>query len=186
MALIRFYQSYFMNHDIEMYYDVTDTPALVRTMTLNEELGQISHIFSDKTGTLTCNKMDFRKMCINGQIYGLGITEIGKASWKLQNKVIPKEVLEAEEISKNKSVRNVSFYDPIYHQHMSLHDTNNEQLTYQKMQNELFFRILALCHDVLPEKIDNNIKLSASNPDDEALGIVIYINYFILAYYLSL
>ena len=33
-----------------MYYSHTDTPALVRTMTLNEELGQISHIFSDKTG----------------------------------------------------------------------------------------------------------------------------------------
>ena len=33
-----------------MYYSPTDTPALVRTMTLNEELGQISHIFSDKTG----------------------------------------------------------------------------------------------------------------------------------------
>ena len=35
---------------IAMYYSPTDTPALVRTMTLNEELGQISHIFSDKTG----------------------------------------------------------------------------------------------------------------------------------------
>ena len=47
-------------------------------MMLNEELGQISHVFSDKTGTLTCNDMVFRKMSINGFSYGQGITEIGQ------------------------------------------------------------------------------------------------------------
>lgn len=45
---------------------------------LSEELGQISHVFSDKTGTLTCNDMVFRKMSINGVSYGQGITEIGQ------------------------------------------------------------------------------------------------------------
>lgn len=50
MSVARYFQSYLMNNDLRMYYESTDTPALVRTMTLNEELGQISHIFSDKTG----------------------------------------------------------------------------------------------------------------------------------------
>lgn len=36
-----------------MYYELNDTPARARTTTLNEELGQIQYIFSDKTGTLT-------------------------------------------------------------------------------------------------------------------------------------
>ena len=53
MAIVRSLQSYFMNCDLDMYYEKTDTPALVRTMTLNEELGQISHVFSDKTGINT-------------------------------------------------------------------------------------------------------------------------------------
>ena len=36
-----------------MYDSKSDTPAAARTTTLNEELGQIEYIFSDKTGTLT-------------------------------------------------------------------------------------------------------------------------------------
>jgi len=40
----------FINGDLEMYDAETDTPALARTSNLNEELGQIQYIFSDKTG----------------------------------------------------------------------------------------------------------------------------------------
>lgn len=52
-----------------MYYAPTDTPALCRTSSLVEELGQIEYIFSDKTGTLTCNQMEFRQCSIGGIPY---------------------------------------------------------------------------------------------------------------------
>jgi len=162
MAITRSFQSFFMNNDIDMYYERLDAPALVRTMTLNEELGQISHVFSDKTGTLTCNIMDFRKASINGVSYGVGITEIGKAAWKLQGKPIPSSVLEGEELAKKNSVDHVSFYCPLYNRHI-------KEGGIQKVKINSFFRILAICHDVIPERVDGVIKLSASNPDDEAL-----------------
>jgi magnesium-transporting ATPase (P-type) len=50
MNFVKFIQRYFMQQDIEMYHDNTDTPMQVRTMNLNEELGMITHVFSDKTG----------------------------------------------------------------------------------------------------------------------------------------
>lgn len=163
MATARFFQSRFMNADLDMYYSPTDTPALTRTMTLNEELGQISHIFSDKTGTLTCNVMDFRKASINGVSYGVGITEIGKASWALQGKEIPPEVLEGEARAKANAVPHVSFYCPTYERDR---DAKGEQA--DKINQ--FFRVLSICHDVIAEKADGGYtKLSASNPDDEAL-----------------
>jgi magnesium-transporting ATPase (P-type) len=72
MSTVKYLQSYFIEQDREVHHVETDTPALVRNMTLNEELGQVSHIFSDKTGTLTCNIMDFRKCSIRGVSYGHG------------------------------------------------------------------------------------------------------------------
>ena len=73
------YSVYSTKHSISMLYSSRlGYPASVRSMMLSEELGQISHVFSDKTGTLTCNDMVFRKMSINGVSYGQGITEIGQ------------------------------------------------------------------------------------------------------------
>ena len=52
-------------------YDIkSDTHAKARTTTLNEELGQIQYVFSDKTGTLTQNIMTFNKASIGGRSYG--------------------------------------------------------------------------------------------------------------------
>ncbi|CDQ91973.1 unnamed protein product [Oncorhynchus mykiss] len=70
VEVIRLGHSYFINWDRKMYYIQKDTPAEARTTTLNEELGQVEFIFSDKTGTLTQNIMVFNKCSINGKSYG--------------------------------------------------------------------------------------------------------------------
>lgn len=47
----------------------------VQSSNLNEELGMVRYIFSDKTGTLTCNVMEFKKMSIGPEKYGKGEKE---------------------------------------------------------------------------------------------------------------
>lgn len=56
-----------MEWDLELYDENTDQPCVVNTSNLNEELGQVNILFSDKTGTLTKNEMIFQQCSINGK-----------------------------------------------------------------------------------------------------------------------
>jgi len=73
LELVKVFQACYMNWDEAMHYvdpemDV-DCYALARTSNLNEELGQIKYVFSDKTGTLTRNVMEYKKCSVAGVMY---------------------------------------------------------------------------------------------------------------------
>lgn len=69
LEVVRYVQATFINMDAEMYHAETDTPAMARTSNLNEELGMVRYVFTDKTGTLTRNVMEFKRCSIGGKLY---------------------------------------------------------------------------------------------------------------------
>ncbi|XP_047947885.1 phospholipid-transporting ATPase 1-like isoform X2 [Salvia hispanica] len=101
MELVRLGQSYFMIGDQHMYDSLSNSRFQCRSLNINEDLGQIRYILSDKTGTLTENKMEFKKASIWGKSYGdskAGSREIDATveecmgsgrKWKLKSEITP-------------------------------------------------------------------------------------------------
>jgi len=152
VEVIRFGLSFLISWDIKMYDSKSDTPAGARTTTLNEELGQIEYIFSDKTGTLTQNIMTFNKCSIKGRSFGDEvITSEG-------TNVNAKRV----DFSGNSmSEPSFEFYD------QSLLD----EVVRGEPDTQEFFRLLSVCHTVMPEwdSETGSLEYQAQSPDENAL-----------------
>lgn len=85
IEVVKVLQAMLINKDIAMYDEATGKAVRARTSNLNEELGQVEMILSDKTGTLTCNQMEFKKCSIEGISYGGEVTEVDLAASRRMN-----------------------------------------------------------------------------------------------------
>ncbi|XP_064494574.1 phospholipid-transporting ATPase ID-like isoform X5 [Pseudopipra pipra] len=154
VEVIRLGHSYFINWDKKMYCAKRRTPAEAWTTTLNEELGQVEYIFSDKTGTLTQNIMVFSKCSVNGHSYG-DVQDV------LGHKAELGERPEPVNFSFNPLADpRFQFWDPSLLEAVKLGDPHVHE----------FFRLLSLCHTVMSEeKSEGELLYKAQSPDEGAL-----------------
>ena len=154
MEVVKYQQAQLINSDLDMYYAKTDTPALCRTSSLVEELGQIEYVFSDKTGTLTCNEMEFRCCSIAGSAYADVVDESkreGENGWKTFAEMRDKLLAGSNPFADTPSTAGAIASDQE-----------------RQIINE-FLTLLAVCHTVIPEVTDGKLVYQASSPDEAAL-----------------
>jgi phospholipid-transporting ATPase len=173
MEIAKLGQKILIDNDLDMYHPESDTPCQARTSNLNEELGQIQYIFSDKTGTLTRNEMEFRKCWIAGTSYGFGTTEIGEAAAKRgalqlsENEDEARKDANSDKAQYNRDPK-LSF-DDVRLRHR--YETNHKDAPFIRD----FLRVLSVAHTVVPEAEDEKkptaatVKYQAESPDESAL-----------------
>ena len=158
LEIVKLIQGWLMSIDAEGYSKIRKRFIKPNSVSLNEELGLVNYIFSDKTGTLTCNKMMF-KYCVIGDVcYQFLRGNEGEDSEK------EKTYRESENIIPFKQYE---MYDTVIHETKATastfknfiisSDDNKVKLSLEtsaKLINE-FWQALALCHDCSIQKNDD-------------------------------
>ncbi|MCJ1394805.1 hypothetical protein MMC18_007685 [Xylographa bjoerkii] len=172
LEIVKLCQVFLMISDLQMYDENSKTPMEARTSTINEELGQVSYIFSDKTGTLTNNSMQFRFMSVAGNVWAHH-----PSSQELQGDDRPEEELPTYALSPS-TVRG-----PLA-DHVSTRDRSSVERTTSDLLQCLhehpdlplsqaakaFILSIVLCHTCIPEtKPDGTVDFQATSPDEVAL-----------------
>lgn len=164
IEVVKVLQSIFINQDQDMYYKETNKPARARTSNLNEELGQVETILSDKTGTLTCNSMEFVKCSIAGVAYGHVVTEVERAMAKRKGNGLPEDSSTSNSNS-GESIKGFSFQDERIMNGQWKNEPHSELIN-------KFFHVLAICHTVIPDvNTPGHISYEAESPDEAAFVI---------------
>ncbi|XVF86833.1 hypothetical protein PTKIN_Ptkin18bG0074200 [Pterospermum kingtungense] len=185
IEVVKVLQASFINQDIQMYDEETRKTAQARTSNLNEELGQVDTILSDKTGTLTCNQMDFLKCSIAGTAYGVRASEVELAAARQmaidledqdserpsvvgqrgkQQEIELETVVTSKDEKDNKpAIKGFSFEDSRLMNGKWLEEPNADVIM-------LFFQILAVCHTAIPELNEEtgSYTYEAESPDEGA------------------
>ncbi|KAK4189442.1 hypothetical protein QBC35DRAFT_493226 [Podospora australis] len=186
LEIIKIGQMYFLNSDIEMYDEKTDTPAKCNTTTILEDLGCIGYVFSDKTGTLTENVMKFRKVSIAGVawMHEMDLEDSGKGKDKKPSTWASGALgPTSKDDFRDRSgapglMRQASRWRPsgrpdkaqpaLTTGHMLEHIRQDPDSPFAQHATQ-YMLALSLCHTCLPEWDDGEVDFQAASPDELAL-----------------
>ena len=167
LEIVKLIQGLFMTSDIYSYSKIRKRWLTPNSVSLNEECGLVDYIFSDKTGTLTCNKMQF-KYCVIGDIcyqYMRGNEEENsekEKNFRNEENITPFTGYQMYRLiyDYNSIKKNQQFEKKYYKNFIIKSDDNTISLSLEKTDNliEHFWTALSLCHTCTVEINEKDIE----------------------------
>jgi len=160
LEIVKVCQTFFIVFDVLMYSQERDKTAKVSNMTLVEELGQVSYIFSDKTGTLTRNIMEFKFMQVGDELYGNKAELEPTMQGQIQRQVTHTDTHTGIELAFNsEDLTALLNGEENYDMNYSVKSSNKKCEMKIKSQRDLvieFMKVLSLAHECVPETISTS------------------------------
>ena len=152
LEVVKLIQGLFMKSDHYSYSKIRKKWLTPNSVSLNEECGLVDYIFSDKTGTLTCNKMEF-KYCVIGDVcyqFMRGNKEENsdkETKFRNEENIIPFTKYQMYRAIFDNS-KNVKLEKKTYNNYIVKSDDNTVSISLEKTDNiiEQFWTALSLCH----------------------------------------
>ncbi|THU78043.1 phospholipid-translocating ATPase [Dendrothele bispora CBS 962.96] len=175
IEVVRTCQALFIYFDSEIFDEKSGRPTLANSWTLSDDLGQIEYIFSDKTGTLTQNKMIFRQCSIGGKVFtSVPETDSPETQLGLDDNATSPVTTNADDSALPASRKTPIFHSPELSSDLKVISSSSSLSPDAALHAQVltkFFLVLALCHTVLTSTNSETgeLEYKAQSPDEEAL-----------------
>ena len=181
IEIIKIIQGIFIEWDTKLYCKSKHYFCKAKTVSINEELGNVNFIFSDKTGTLTMNHLQLKYCIIKDSCYEcVDILKVMKKnkSQNVNNVKIKISFGKLPEISN--TFNEGFFYDYIKKKKEKILEfeengksiiDNNQIIHKAELENEIFFineffTALSITNECMVDEKKGEIKYIGTSPDD--------------------
>lgn len=163
LEMVYICQAYFLSKDLTVYDETTDSPAECHSSGMCADLGQVKYVLSDKTGTLTKNLMNVRRVSLGGKIFGAPIktnfapsisapsvtsdSVVGSEARSAMHSSHPNDNAKRPSVNSDSSIRTSDMWLPLNSLHPSsgLSSSNKQE---SSMAAD-FLRVLVACNTVM-------------------------------------